>query len=188
MLETVAALQTYVLIPLCDHALRDLKALPPSSPASPAGSADSAGLVTALASAVRADGAAAAVATGELRALVFAPQTLPAADNTALVSSGHPPGDSPGSPLSAAVGRARRVTATDLDDASPEDAANDAAQQANALLPARVRRVQVLLRDLFEVLDFTCAVVLGGSLRYNLQYKAPRRRHYAAADETPGER
>ena len=163
MLESVAALQTHVLIPLCEHALRDLKALPP--PSSPPEAASSSAAEAGFASAVRVDAAAVAAATGELQTLVLAPQTLPAGAAASSSSSGlRSPGDSPGSPLSAAVGRARRVAATDCD-GSPEETAAAAARQQQASLPWRVRRVLVLLRDLFQVLDFTCAVVLGGSLR-----------------------
>lgn len=164
MLESVAALQTHVLIPLCEHAQRDLKALPSSSSAPGA---------FAFVSAVRADTAAVTGATGDSHTLVFAPPLPPQQAS----STGDHPDDanteesSPSAAASSlAVGRARRVNVPldgcDDDGMSPAAAAELAAQQRAAQLPARLQRVQVLLRDLFAVLDFTCATLLGGSLRY----------------------
>jgi len=178
VLESVAALQTHVLIPLCEHALRDLKALPTSS-----SSSSSLPGAFAFASAVRADAGAVTGPTGELHTLVFAPPPPPQQQQT---SSADDPTDE-SSPTAAAaasltVGRARRVNVPqDADEMSPAQAAELAAQQRAAQLPARLQRIQVLLRDLFAVLDFTCATLLGGSLRccfyrYSLENHESKRR------------
>lgn len=166
VLESVAALQTHVLIPLCEHALRDLKALPTSSSSSPS--------AFAFASAVRADAGAVTGPTGELHTLVFAPPPPPQQQTPSAEDQTDETSPAAAAAASLAVGRARRVNVPqDADEMSPAEAAELAAQQRAAQLPARLQRIQVLLRDLFAVLDFTCATLLGGSLRCCFYHTLP---------------